>query len=76
MLNDPAFMLYAMECEGDVDTRQGKINKVIKILSQSADPNDEMTQMTVFDSVGLDGYSLSNSEVEYIEREVSNRWNK
>lgn len=76
MLNDPAFMLYAMECEGDVDTRQGKINKVVKILSQSANPNDEMTQMAAFDSVGLNSYSLSNSEIEYIEREVSNLWNR
>lgn len=76
MLNDPAFMMYVLEQEGEIDTRQGKINKVIKILSQSANPNDEMTQMTAFDSVGLDGYSLSNSEVEYIESEVSNRWNR
>ena len=76
MLNDPAFMMYVLEQEGEIDTRQGKINKVIKILSQSANPNDEMTQMSVFNSVGLDHYSLSNSEVEYIEREVSNRWNR
>lgn len=76
MLNDPAFMLYAMECEGDVDTRQGKINKVIKILSQSANPNDEMTQMAAFHVAGIEKYSLSNSEIEYIEREVSNLWNR
>lgn len=75
MLNDPAFMMYMLEQEGEIDTRQGKINKVIKILSQSANPNDEMTQMIAFDSVGLNGYSLSNSEIEYIEREVANLWN-
>ena len=76
MLNDPAFMMYVLEQEGEIDTRQGKINKVIKILSQSANPNDEMTQMAAFHVAGIEKYSLSNSEVEYIEREVSNRWNR
>ena len=36
MFDNPAFMLYAMECEGDVDTYTGKRNKLIKNLRQRA----------------------------------------
>ena len=36
MFDNPAFMLYAMECEGDIDTPIGKKNKLIKSLRQRA----------------------------------------
>lgn len=36
MFDNPVFTLYAMECEGDVDTYTGKRNKLIKDLRQRA----------------------------------------
>lgn len=30
MIGNDAFWLYAMECEGDLDTHQSKLNRIIK----------------------------------------------
>lgn len=73
MLNDPAFMMYVLEQEGEIDTRQGKINKFIKILAMTDDPNDVETQFKCASQVGLNFSSLSSDECSYIESEVERR---
>ena len=70
---DPLFMAYAMECEGDLPTRQGKINQIIKMLSAAADPNDFATQCRIYDEVGIDSDTFTDNEINYIEKEVARR---
>ena len=73
-VEDRAFSLYAMGCEGDTTTRQGKINKVIKLMV-AAGPmcNDFATQCDIYDEVGIDSDTFTDQEVQYIEREVAKR---
>ena len=68
------FWAYAMECEGDLPTRQGKINKVIKLMV-AAGPmcNDFATQCKIYDEVGIDSDTFTDQEVQYIESEVAKR---
>ena len=70
---DLAFTAFAMECEGDVDTRQGKINKVIKLLVAAEDPNDFETQCRIYDEVGIDSDTFTEDEIQFIIREVARR---
>lgn len=70
---DLAFTLFAMECEGDVDTRQGKINKVIKLLAATEDPNDFEIQCRIYDEVSIDSDTFTEDEVQFIIREVARR---
>lgn len=72
-VEDRAFTCYAMECEGDLPTRKGKINKVIKLLSAAADPNDFPTQCRIYDEVGIDSDTFTDEEVDYIQKEVARR---
>ena len=76
MLIDPsgnpslAFTLFAAECEGELDTYQGKINKIIKNLRQR--PAEEQDETAVHEeavSAGL--YNLTDTEVDKILREVN-----
>ena len=76
MLIDPsgnpslAFTLFAAECEGELDTYQGKINKIIKNLRQR--PIEEQDETAVHEeavSAGL--YNLTDTEVDKILREVN-----
>ena len=76
MLIDPsgnpslAFTLFAAECEGELDTYQGKINKIIKNLRQR--PVEEQDETAVHEeavSAGL--YNLTDIEVDKILREVN-----
>ena len=76
MLIDPsgnpslAFTLFAAECEGELDTYQGKINKIIKNLRQR--PYWEIDEFAVrqeFLIVGL--YNPTDEEVGEILREVN-----
>lgn len=69
-----AFNLYAMECEGLLPTRQGKINQVIKLMV-AAGPmcNDFATQCDIYNKVGIDSDTFTDQEVEYIESEVAKR---
>ena len=76
MLIDPSgnpsipFTLYAMECEGEIDSVAGKRNKVIKNLRQR--PQWEVDEFAVrqeFLEVGL--YNPTDEEVGEILREVS-----
>ena len=73
-VEDRAFSLYAMECEGDIPTRQGKINQVINLMV-AAGPmcNDFATQCAIYDKVGIDSDTFTDAECEYIEREVARR---
>lgn len=69
MINDPAFIGYAFECD-----RKNQINEVIEEFLNVFDPNDTATQRSVFNSVGLDPEELTPEETEYIEQEVNRRW--
>lgn len=73
-VEDRAFSLYAMECEGEIPTRQGKINQVIKLMV-AAGPmcNDFATQCDIYDEVGIDSDTFTDQEVQYIESEVAKR---
>lgn len=71
--SDLAFMGYVFEQEGMTTTRQSKINKVIKLLAQSADPNDFATQCAAYNAARIDSDTFTDSEINYIEREVARR---
>lgn len=70
MFNNPAFMLYAMECEGDIDTPTGKRNKMLKNLRQRAiwSPIDESDVAEEAAAAGLG--ILTDQEIEDILNEV------
>ena len=63
-----AFGLYAMECEGDTDTRMGRINRAIKELRKVPNPNDAVVREAIFAQCGLE--HLTNSELAYIGRSI------
>lgn len=70
-----AFTMFAMECEGDLLTRKGKINKVIKLMV-AAGPvmcNDFATQCEIYNQVGIDSDTFTDEEIEYIVGEVAKR---
>lgn len=68
---DSVFMMYAAESEGDMLTRRGKIQKVIKLMvAAGASCNDDEVQDKIFQEVGLDSDSLTGTEIHYIEKEV------
>lgn len=71
MFSDPAFMLYAMECEGDVDTYTGKRNKLIKDLRQRAQwvpvSESDVYREAVAAGLGI----LTDQEINDILNEVS-----
>ena len=70
-----AFNLYAMEKEGHVPTREGKLNQIINKMV-AAGPimcNDFATQCRIYDEVGIDSDTLSDAECDYIVREVAKR---
>ena len=76
MLKDPftgkpsiPFTLYAMECNGETDTYQGKKNRIIKNLRQR--PWEEQDETAVHEEALAAGlYNLTDQEVEEILREV------
>mgnify|MGYP003329970259 CR=1 FL=1 len=61
-----AFNVYAMH-------RQ-QIEDFIDILAAADDPNDEATQWDALEQVGLNANDLSPADLDYIEKEVANRW--
>ena len=64
------FTLYAMECEGETDTIQGKKNRIIKNLRQR--PWEEQDETAVHEEALAAGlYNLTDQEVEEILREVN-----
>ena len=66
-------MAYQMECAGDLPTRRGKIEKIIRLLAETGDPNNLETQNRIFTSVGLDIEDLSDDEIEYMETEIARK---
>lgn len=70
-----AFTMYAMECEGDMLTRRGKIEKVIRLLAECGPTgcNDFDVQCQIYDDVGIDSDTFTDEEVKYIEEEVAKR---
>ena len=68
MFNDPGFILYAMECEGEIDTRTGKLNKAAKMLRNSIDKRRPEIQQAVFGQCGLSNITLD--ELAYIRKEA------
>ena len=80
MLNDPCtgdpsipFTLYALECEGEVDTATGKRNRMIKKLRERASWTI-IDESDVRQEAAAAGISfLSNSEIRRIVQEV-NGW--
>lgn len=65
------FMLYAMECEGDVDTMVGRRNRMIKNLRQrnSWYPIDETDVVSEAAAAGLP--IPTDQEIEDIIKEVN-----
>lgn len=65
-MQDFLFMIYACE--------EQKKEDFINALAREPDPNDEVVQHEIASSIGLDIDMLSQSEIDYIEREVAKRW--
>ena len=65
-------MLYYMECEGDIPTRTGRINAVIKEI-RSTPPHhisdDEFEQ--VLNNYGLTYEELTNRELLFIVQSIN-----
>lgn len=64
--NDPGFACYAIH--------KDSIEAFIQRLALADNPNDTDTQREIADEVGLDWQLLTSDEIEYIEKEVANRW--
>ena len=62
-----------MEQEGDLFTREGKINKVISYLVEAEDPNDFATQCEAYDAANIDSDTFTDEEVEFIAHAISQR---
>ena len=70
-VEDRAFSLYAMECEGEIPTRRGKLNQVAKMLvAAGPEANDFAKQCEIYDAVGNDSDTFTDDEIIYITREV------
>lgn len=70
-VEDRAFSLYAMECEGELPTRRGKLNQVVKMLiAAGPEANDFAKQCEIYDAVGIDSDTFTDDEIIYITREV------
>lgn len=68
MLETP-FILYALECDGQLDTRQSKLNYFIRLLRDADDPNDPSEQEAALEEAELD--YLTEEEVEYVTRRLN-----
>lgn len=66
-MND-IFWAYAMECEGDLPTKRGKMNAFVKELLKEDDPHDAEAQYRVAARVGLDTSSLTLADINELER--------
>ena len=61
-----AFSVYAFH--------QQQIEDFINALAATSDPNDYSNQYAAAQCAGLDPDTLTSDEIEYIEREVANRY--
>ena len=67
------YSLYAMEQEGLLSTRQGKINQIIKLLVESEDPNNFEIQCNIYKIANFNSETLTEKEINYIEKEIIKR---
>ena len=63
LFSDPAFTLYAMECEGDLDTHQGKLNRAVKFHKEQG---YTAINYSLLVAAGLCPSTLSPSDLNYI----------
>lgn len=63
--------LYVAEEEGNIPTRRGKMNKVIKLILEN--PEDVSSYIDKFEEAGLDISTMTKSEMEYITKEINRR---
>lgn len=63
--DNPEFHIFAYNHQ--------KIEDFINRLARAPDPNNFETQIAIYAEVGLDSNSLTDDEIEYIEREVARR---
>jgi len=71
MINFPE-MLYYMECEGDIPTRTGRINAIIKEIRNTPPhhiSDDEFEQ--VLNNHGLSYEELTNRELLFIVQSIN-----
>lgn len=71
---DNIFLAYAMECEGDLPTRTGRLNKVVKELVEFVRDTGAEEISTEYIDYLLDKYDLDNlSEYEqnYLQAELN-----
>ena len=61
--SDPAFMLYAMECEGDLDTHQSKLNRTVKFHREQGYTTINYSLLLAAD---LCPANLSQDDINYI----------
>ena len=66
-------MAYQMECVGDIPTKRGKMEKIIRLLAETDDPNNLEVQNNIFTSVGLNIEDLTSAEIQYMENEIARR---
>ena len=73
-VEDRAFSLYAMECEGEIPTRLGKLNQVVKLMVDVGSVRDDFdVQCQIDDIVGIDSDTFSDEEIRYMESEIAKR---
>ena len=76
IINDPAFMGYIRELEGedDVDTRDAMIVRVIKYLSEEPNWTSNRAMNEALAAAGFDPFdSLTPEELTYVRQEVAKR---
>lgn len=64
-MNFTAFNAYAYH--------QTAVDDYVELLAGADNPNDPATQTSLLYQVGLTPDALTSDDIEYIEREVSNR---
>lgn len=69
---DTQFMLYAMEQEGDLPTKLGKLNKFIKLMRLNGFPAGYDEQLELFSAANLDPSTLTSEDFDYIEKQLNN----
>lgn len=67
-MDNNIFWAYAMECEGDLPTKRGKMVAFARELRNEENPHDAATQYRVAARVGLDTSSLTLADINELER--------
>lgn len=68
-MKDLSYKLYMAEQEGYLDTREGKIQRIIDVVKDY--PENEIPDLvfyTICEDCGISSGSLTNAEMEHIER--------